>query len=65
LQIVILDENGFAPSLLSTICELKGRKAKTYASLPEVDDARRMLAFLYFSSNWLCFCLRLRVIPIG
>lgn len=39
LQIVILDENGFAPSILSTIFELKGRKAKTYAGLPEAEDA--------------------------
>jgi len=39
LQIVILDENRYAASLLSTICELKGRKAKTNAGLPDIEDA--------------------------
>jgi hypothetical protein len=39
LQIVILDENGFATSLLNTIRELKGRKAKTNAGLPDIEDA--------------------------
>ena len=43
LQIVILDENRFATSLLSTICELKGRKAKTNAGTPEVEDAKKRL----------------------
>lgn len=53
LQIVILDENGFAPSLLSRIRELKGRKAKTYPDLPEAEDARQRLAGLRGLSNRL------------
>jgi hypothetical protein len=53
LQIVILDEIGFATSLLSTICELKGRKAKTNASTSEVEDARTRLAGLMRLSNRL------------
>jgi len=43
---VILEENGFAPGLLSTICELKGRKTKICAGLPEVEDGRKRLTGL-------------------
>jgi hypothetical protein len=46
LHIAILDEKEFATSLLSTICELKERKAKTNAGLPEVEGARKRLAGL-------------------